>query len=121
MNSILFLAVAFFVFGGLVLSIIAMLYMSYTQLNEVIETMSKASGRAKRAPFYKGLKGRFHLMIDIGGLVMCPQAAIKLGTATQEEIDSLPTSFKKRIKAIFWTKCVLAVIGCALLVADEYG
>lgn len=107
---ILFALAVFTVLGAITVNI-AILIIAYTQLDDVLEGMSKASQRYKRTAILSGPAGKMRLMAEISGIALFPKSALQLKTATAAEIESIPAPFTKKLAVIFYSTVLIFISG----------
>ncbi|WPO99686.1 hypothetical protein SFA35_24335 [Pseudomonas sp. HR96] len=102
---------------GLLISMCLTLYIAFFKLDQVLDRMSKALLRARRCPFPNGAMGRIRVIGELMGLAAFPSVAINNGSATAEEIQSIPVGMRSLLKRMFWGNVGLLGAGAALWLA----
>lgn len=80
-----------------------------TELDKILELMSKASNRNKKTSPLPGPLGRFALLGQICAGVVFAKRAVKSGAMTAEELQSLPKRVKRKLKIMFWAYMILFI------------
>lgn len=80
-----------------------------SELDGLLERMSKASNRAQKISPLPGFIGKLALVVQISAGITFSKRAMKSGAMTLEELQCIPAIMKRKLKAIFWVYTTLFI------------
>lgn len=104
--------------GGVVLGIIAWigfaLHMAYTQMDLMLNHLTKCPAVLARAPLKDGGPwGKLLLVGGLSGIVTFPNGLLKRGQLNAEDLRTFPAPLKRKLAILQWS--VIGLLSFALL------
>ena len=97
--------------AGMLIWIGVVLYMAYTQLDEVLGHLKNCSAVMARVPLrHAGPWGKLLLMGGISGIVTFPGVYLKHGGINTEDLKLFPSPLKRKFAILQWTGIGMIII-----------
>ena len=104
----IFLAFSLLIFGGIFACIGVSLHMAYTQMELMLAHLKNSSAIRPHIPLKNGGPwGKLLLVGWIAGIVTFPGFYLKRGEVSIEELNTFPTTLKRRLAIVKWSSIVL--------------
>lgn len=89
--------------AGMLIWIGVVLYIAYTQMDEVLDHLKNCSTVKARTPLrYGGPWGKLLLMGGISGIVTFPGIYLKHGGVSAEDLQRFPAALKRKFAILQW-------------------
>lgn len=95
------------IFLGMLICIGARWHIAATQLDEVLDGMNKDSMTGNLRHKFNGSRGKVLMLTQVATICAFQNFYLRKGATTLEELESIPKSFKRKVKVLFWTEITL--------------
>lgn len=105
--ELVFAFIVLLTFLGMLICIGARWHIAATQLDEVLDGMNEDSMTGNLRHKFNGSRGKVLMLTQVATICAFQNFYLRKGATTLEELESIPKSFKRKVKVLFWSEMTL--------------